>query len=310
MPEASSKSFQSTLPLRGATLNSVVNRPSLIFQSTLPLRGATQARTWNETAYLRFQSTLPLRGATQNRLPARPHVGISIHTPLAGSDACRRACTAWDWNFNPHSPCGERRSIYIKGYGIQNFNPHSPCGERPVSRSAPVTSALFQSTLPLRGATSCAACGSKLAWVFQSTLPLRGATSGRLVLRSVFQFQSTLPLRGATYIQHLKCCQAEISIHTPLAGSDRPCSYSTGNHTNFNPHSPCGERRAGAAQDHQRVISIHTPLAGSDVMRSGAVHSVEFQSTLPLRGATCQTHAPQFGDLTISIHTPLAGSDS
>ena len=56
---------------------------------------------------------------------------------------------------------------------------------------------------------------------------------------------------------------------------------------NFNPHSPCGERQDAAFEAEGIGISIHTPLAGSDVasmvMPSAAR---EFQSTLPLRGAT------------------------
>ena len=34
-----------------------------------------------------FQSTLPLRGATSGLIRARNADGISIHTPLAGSDS-------------------------------------------------------------------------------------------------------------------------------------------------------------------------------------------------------------------------------
>ena len=37
-----------------------------------------------------FQSTLPLRGATDERLAAYWLTYISIHTPLAGSDAIER----------------------------------------------------------------------------------------------------------------------------------------------------------------------------------------------------------------------------
>ena len=56
-----------------------------------------------------------------------------------------------------------------------------------------------------------------------------------------------------------------ISIHTPLAGSDR---------------NPGPDLR-------REPISIHTPLAGSDLVSSlPSFELVQFQSTLPLRGAT------------------------
>ena len=78
-----------------------------------------------------------------------------------------------------------------------------------------------------------------------------------------------------------------ISIHTPLAGSDRKTLKTSANSWNFNPHSPCGERPA--------TVTLFFP----DTL---------FQSTLPLRGATRASHI-RFLHLPISIHTPLAGSD-
>ena len=56
---------------------------------------------------------------------------------------------------------------------------------------------------------------------------------------------------------------SEISIHTPHAGSDRYPTACTYYFSDFNPHSPCGERRA-LVPDIRKVISIHTPHAGSD----------------------------------------------
>ena len=67
-------------PAPSATLSS-----NSSFQSTLPLRGATQA-VCLACGRAQFQSTLPLRGATaySPTLSATPE--ISIHAPLTGSD--------------------------------------------------------------------------------------------------------------------------------------------------------------------------------------------------------------------------------
>ena len=192
---------------------------------------------------------------------------ISIHTPLAGSD--RKSChRLLKWmNFNPHSPCGERRlilpsrvlvSIFQSTLPLRGatghtrhhpnipcyFNPHSPCGERPASVK--------------KGAQNVK---------FQSTLPLRGATAEQLLRLQTNSFQSTLPLRGATRV-HVRDAVLDldvISIHTPLAGSDIH----------------------GQRVEHVPPISIHTPLAGSDrdTCPPTALDK-SFQSTLPLRGAT------------------------
>ena len=54
-------------------------------------------------------------------------------------------------------------------------------------------------------------------------------------------FQSTLPLRGVTKYNGAFYDSAEISIHTPLAGSDELREQKSALCMYFNPHSPCGE---------------------------------------------------------------------
>ena len=58
-------------------------------------------------------------------------------------------------------------------------------------------------------------------FVFQSTLPLRGVTADKCTSASPPIFQSTLPLRGVTKTAAPEIAALMISIHTPLAGSDR-----------------------------------------------------------------------------------------
>ncbi len=78
-----------------------------------------------------------------------------------------------------------------------HFNPRSPCGERRL-------------VLLLRDH----------ATVFQSTLPVRGATVASVDSCAIASFQSTLPVRGATKRQIPKYAYPYISIHAPRAGSD------------------------------------------------------------------------------------------
>ena len=124
----------------------------------------------------------------------------------------------------------------------------------------------FQSTLPVRGATG----NTKSRYQKQIHFNPRSPCGERPPLRSVSPrpliFQSTLPVRGATTFPLLGGQRRAISIHAPRAGSDAPLSSSySGTKSNFNPRSPCGERR----------------LSGTS---SGA--GLAFQSTLPVRGAT------------------------
>ena len=57
------------------------------------------------------------------------------------------------------------------------------------------------------------------------------------------------------------------------------------------------------------MISIHAPRGGSDTKwTESAKITIEFQSTLPVGGAT-SFKAKQFATAIISIHAPRGGSD-
>ena len=147
--------FQSTLPVRGATIIAdyiklcqaiSIHAPRAgsddirgctygsfaSFQSTLPVRGATAAFIIWVFLKSTFQSTLPVRGATDFFLMIFSLLVISIHAPRAGSDRIRR-------RDHPR---------------FLHFNPRSPCGERLCPTCAWRLSLQFQSTLPVRGATT------------------------------------------------------------------------------------------------------------------------------------------------------------
>ena len=125
-----SGTFQSTLPMRGATHLLIDLNAAQLFQSTLPMRGATQAGFPEMAGHLGFQSTLPMRGATKFCQLLQSGKYISIHTPHAGSDKYSCILFSESPNFNPHSPCGERLKADTREKAGRDFNPHSPCGER------------------------------------------------------------------------------------------------------------------------------------------------------------------------------------
>ena len=127
--------------------------------------------------------------------------------------------------FNPHSPCGERRTRHGQMYRAdQYFNPHSPCGERHGESTQGGVLSIFQSTLPLRGAT-WKWYYDKFPQLISIHTPLAGSDVDKLAANSVTtEFQSTLPLRGATHFMECVNLAVIISIHTPLAGSDL-CTY-------------------------------------------------------------------------------------
>ena len=122
------------------------------FQSTLPVGGATVTVEGRFTIVI-FQSTLPVGGATCFCATTSTAYNISIHAPRGGSDlTIQRTIFRSDY-FNPRSPWGERLAqMQAEGQDMQisihaprggsdsihklwvdfseHFNPRSPWGER------------------------------------------------------------------------------------------------------------------------------------------------------------------------------------
>ena len=147
----------------------------------------------------KFQSTLPVWGATGRDGPVEEGVSISIHAPRVGSDPAG-GCRSCPQAISIHAPRvgsdpqAVRRPAGAAGY----FNPRSPCGERLWPLGQASQEKLFQSTLPVWGATAYYNGVPIAATLFQSTLPVWGATGGVEDVAVV----------------------ADISIHAPRVGSD------------------------------------------------------------------------------------------
>ena len=200
--------FQSTRPLRGATLDTIITRDTANeFQPTRPLRGATadgqryrpHHRYFNPRAPCgarpgknngssiegKFQPTRPLRGATEPE-PMTPEAvaPISTHAPLAGRDASAYGQPSRSQqNFNPRAPCGARPFAASIDVCATNFNPRAPCGAR---LHTPIDSGTlswhFNPRAP-RGARPAATTSPKGRQArFQPTRPARGATCKQSVL--------------------------------------------------------------------------------------------------------------------------------
>ncbi len=144
------------------------------------------------------------------------------------------------------------------------FNPHLPCGRRQKKSLRWDLLEYFNPHLP---------CGRRpdTFWAV-STLKI---------------FQSTPSLRKATHTSFHLSSIDHISIHTFLAEGDLWSSAGRGASDYFNPHLPCGRRRA---------------------KEDGIFILLAFQSTPSLRKATESAGADQ-RFCEISIHTFLAEGD-
>ena len=191
------------------------------FQSTLPVWGATRILI---ARLLRFNISIhaPRVGSDQDGPAAQKGVSISIHAPRVGSDWRLWLHHPPRQYFNPRSPCGERRAGRTpQGEDHLYFNPRSPCGERPSLPSLTWVVSLFQSTLPVWGATS-KIC--RKAYPFAENFNPRSPCGERQAEFRIFR--NTVP----------------ISIHAPRVGSDKRGISWLATLDNFNPRSPCGER--------------------------------------------------------------------
>ena len=122
--------FQSTRPVRGATLTAIQRRAMNFvsihapragrdfalfassavwsFQSTRPVRGATTSSA-DAFGCSMFQSTRPVRGATHELEGLLLDVVVSIHAPRAGRDCSPCFLMSMRTSFNPRAPCGARQ---------------------------------------------------------------------------------------------------------------------------------------------------------------------------------------------------------
>ena len=125
-----------------------------------------------------------------------------------------------------------------------------------------------------------------------------------------FRFQSTLPSRGATSLCIGPHSIRQISIHAPLAGSDKEPRIPLPRSWQFQSTLPS---RGATRSISRHIVDIHfnprSPRGERPEPVSANYLISRFQSTLPSRGAT--RHTPELLiHCAISIHAPLAGSDS
>ena len=85
-PAARYNRFQSTRPMRGATVTRVVTLVTIVISIHAPHAGRDKTAPCRWAMTLKFQSTRPMRGATKSGSPPCYTDSISIHAPHAGCD--------------------------------------------------------------------------------------------------------------------------------------------------------------------------------------------------------------------------------
>ena len=172
----------------------------------------------------------------------------------------------------------------------------------------------------MREATCTQLSDDLLVWCFNPRLPCGRRLSFTCKVGWSVQFQSTPPMREATRSGQTVALLRAVSIHASHAGGDvmlanlewaewgfnprLPCGRRLHimvmlvSFDCFNPRLPCGRRRPVRGRDFLLAfVSIHASHAGGDsTFLTGRESLLVFQSTPPMREATCFLSCFRFSD--------------
>ena len=281
----STTGFQSTRPVRGATGEWVSGKTINQFQSTRPVRGATCSFI-NHHTMDSISIHAPRAGRDSIICHANTPLQISIHAPRAGRD-WPAVMSHYPFGISIHAPRAGRDVAFV-GLGVGLIiSIHAPrAGRDKLSNARYIPDNTFQSTRPVRGATTSAGSSPGV-----SSISIHAPRAGR----------DASDLEGQHYVL--------ISIHAPRAGRDWGLTKTASCGWNFNPRAPCGARPAARHIASPPVIFQSTrPVRGATPQTMAGMSPAIFQSTRPVRGATAVTQ--EIASVTkISIHAPRAGRD-
>ena len=285
-PRGSLLRFQSTRPMRGATIAGGLVTRCAVVSIHAPHAGRDLCYQCHNVSPLVFQSTRPMRGATRRSIPSMRESMFQSTRPMRGATVAHPVQSSPAW-FQSTRPM--RGATRILG-----------CSPATVG---------FQSTRPMRGATLCdlslLGCGGvsiHAPHAGRDRRVLRGSSRQR-------RFNPRAPCgarpKGRRMYTLVRC----FNPRAPCGARRRTSSSSLQTHW-FQSTRPM--RGATVRVRDCRLldgVSIHAPHAGRD----NSSYSLEislalFQSTRPMRGATtiCRVHRRK---PSVSIHAPRVGRD-
>ena len=233
---------------------------------------------------------------------------VSIHAPLARSNRVVRRRHE-DFDVSIHAPLARSNGGAAGADVFGEVSIHAPLARSNIITTAGCVRLMFQYMLLLRGATrsgilqlalrgfnTCSSCEEQLIrLIFElDALGFNTCSSceeqlviAALVSAKDWKFQYMLLLRGATLHCFSPATAGAVSIHAPLARSNKSGARKKGADKSFNTCSSCEEQR---------------------LLRRMTSWRRTFQYMLLLRGATT-TKKQRFRKFSVSIHAPLARSN-
>ena len=164
---------------------------------------------------------------------------------------------------------GATATVAVSSVGTQHFNPRSPWGERPDCSAGISGSPPISIHAPRGGSDHPPHRCRTFAGYFNPRSPWGERQRTVPDMIAMTEFQSTLPVGGATFFGLLSA--NSINYFNPRSpwGERPPFSFAYLNVLDFNPRSPWGER---------------------PYVKDAEDKTIEFQSTLPVGGATAKMH--------------------
>ena len=252
----------------GARLSEVSLKSAVsLFQSTRPIRGATLRHQRRDRRGHHFNPRAPYGARRRGNYFISRLLSISIHAPHTGRD----------WPPFNRSPSANT-----------HFNPRAPYGARPPPFPLRRCTGIFQSTRPIRGATS-----RKPPPRCTSSISIHAPHTGRdprifAMYATHSAFQSTRPIRGATPIEPLpQFVRAHFNPRAPY-GARLGATYPRLLAKAFQSTRPI---RGATCPEARFRVAVHTfqstrPIRGATIPQITYIFRAKFQSTRPIRGAT------------------------
>ena len=257
------REFQSTLPIRGATMMPFASCRLVPISIHAPHTGSDLHDADGDEVLL-ISIHAPHTGSDLHDADGDEVLLISIHAPHTGSDWSSGAPRTRRSHFNPRSPYGERRGRAPPADPRADFNPRSPYGERLSSVLLFEEASVISIHAPHTGSDGRARAGEdpghisihaphtgsdvavvlgQLVCAISIHAPHTGSDCSTLYSCSPTSIlQSTLPIRGATIVWMVSPVESLFQSTLPIRGA-------TG---------------LGGWRALYGCISIHAPHTGSD----------------------------------------------
>ena len=243
-----------------------------------------------EVGAIDFNPRAPYGARPARKAVIKPLSKISIHAPHTGRDAIETSKAGGPGTFQSTRPIRGATILHVTiTLSRQNFNPRAPYG----ARLCPYKGVQYRQAIsihaPHTGRDVIQLMRSCVDYLFQSTRPIRGATSGEgYQAGATTNFNPRAPYGARqTRVFPDMTCQIHFNPRAPYGA--RPNSISTWEHTIiFQSTRPIrGATVKVVTLMVDAIFQSTRPIRGATISsRNKQGISSRFQSTRPIRGAT------------------------